>query len=106
MKPTFNLHQDNGDFVIIVNAEKIKLTGNKLNNKMYYNHSGYRGGLRKRSAKVMIERYPEEMVKRSIKGMIPHNTLGSAIVKKLFIYTGPEHPHAAQEPTKLEIKYK
>ena len=79
------------------------LTGNKLEDKMYYNHSGYPGGLRERSAKVMIEKYPEEMVERAVKGMLPHNSLGRAMGKKLFVYAGSDHKHEAQKPTALNI---
>ncbi len=103
-KPTYTPHEDHGDFVIVVNAEKIHLTGNKLKNKMYYNHSGFPGGLRTRDARTMKEKYPTEMVYRSIWGMIPHNRLGRKQVKKLFIYEGPEHKHDAQKPVKLELK--
>ncbi len=103
-KPTYTPHEDHGDFVIIVNAEKVKLTGNKLKNKMYYNHSGFPGGLRTRNAKTMQEEYPTEMVYRSIWGMIPHNRLGRKQVKKLFIYVGPEHKHDAQKPVDMKIK--
>ncbi len=103
-KPTYTPHEDHGDFVVIINADKVKLTGNKLNNKKYYNHSGYPGGLRIRTAKVMKNNYSEEMVYRSIWGMIPHNRLGRKQVKKLFIYKGNEHKHQAQKPIKLKIK--
>ncbi len=103
-KVSYTPHIDNGDYVIIINADKIKLTGNKLDNKFYYNHSGYPGGMRKRNAKTMIEKYPTEMVYRSIWGMVPHNRLGRAQIKKLFIYQGSEHKHEAQQPEALEIK--
>lgn len=103
-KPTYTPHVDCGDYVIILNADKVKLTGNKLNDKMYYNHSGHIGGLRTRSAKTMIEKYPVEMLERAIKGMLQHNTLGREQGSKLFVYTGNEHPHAAQKPEVLEIK--
>ena len=103
-KPTFTPHIDCGDNIIIVNAEKVALTGNKLDSKMYYNHSMYPGGLRERTAKVMQEKYPVEMVERAIKGMLPHNRLGRAMYKKLFVYAGSEHPHAAQKPESIEIK--
>ncbi|MBQ3021599.1 MAG: 50S ribosomal protein L13 [Bacilli bacterium] len=102
-KVTFTPHVDCGDFVIIVNADKVKLTGNKLEQKMYYNHSGFPGGLRERNAKVMIEKYPVEMVERAVKGMLPHNRLGRATSKKLFVYAGPEHKHAAQKPESITI---
>ena len=102
-KVTYTPHIDCGDYVIIVNASKVLLTGNKLEDKMYYNHSGYPGGLRERSAKVMIEKYPEEMVERAVKGMLPHNSLGRAMGKKLFVYAGSDHKHEAQKPTALNI---
>ena len=103
-KPTYTPHIDCGDYIIIVNAQKVNLTGNKLNDKMYYNHSQYQGGLRERNAKVMIEKYPEEMVERAVKGMLPHNRLGRQMYKKLFVYTGSEHKHEAQKPEVLEMK--
>ena len=103
-KATFTPHMDCGDYVIIVNAEKVALTGNKLEDKKYYNHSMYPGGLRERTAKVMKEQYPVEMVERAVKGMLPHNRLGRAMYKKLFVYTGAEHPHMAQKPETMEIK--
>ena len=103
-KPTFTPHIDCGDNIIIINAEKVNLTGNKLENKMYYNHSMYVGGLRERTAKEMKEKYPVEMVERAVKGMLPHNRLGRAMYKKLFVYAGSEHPHAAQKPEVMEIK--
>ena len=102
-KVTFTPHIDCGDFVIIVNAEKVKLTGNKLDQKMYYNHSGFPGGLRERNAKTMIEKYPVEMVERAVKGMLPHNRLGRATAKKLFVYAGAEHKHSAQQPESITI---
>ncbi|MCI8346764.1 MAG: 50S ribosomal protein L13 [Bacilli bacterium] len=103
-KPTFTPHIDCGDNIIIVNAEKVKLTGNKEEKKIYYNHSMYQGGLRERTAKVMRERYPVEMVERSVKGMLPHNRLGRQMYKKLFVYVGSEHKHQAQKPEVLEVK--
>ncbi|MCR5787921.1 MAG: 50S ribosomal protein L13 [Bacilli bacterium] len=102
-KPTYTPHVDCGDYVIVINADKVVLTGNKLNDKMYYNHSGFPGGLRERNAKTMIEKYPEEMVERAIKGMLPHNSLGRAMGKKLFVYAGAEHKHEAQKPETMEI---
>ena len=103
-KPTYTPHIDCGDNVIIINAEKVALTGNKLEDKIYYNHSMYTGGLRERTAKVMKEQYPVEMVERAVKGMLPHNRLGRAMYKKLFVYTGENHPHAAQKPELMELK--
>lgn len=102
-KPTFTPHVDCGDCVIVINASKVNLTGNKLNNKIYYNHSGYTGGLRERTAKEMKENYPVEMIERAIKGMLPNGRLGRQMFTKLFVYEGSEHPHAAQKPTKMEI---
>ena len=102
-KPTFTPHVACGDNVIIINAEKVNLTGNKLEDKKYYNHSGYPGGLRERNAKTMIEKYPVEMVERAVKGMLPKNRLGRQMYKKLFVYEGSEHKHAAQKPESLEV---
>ena len=101
-KPTYTPHVDCGDYVIIVNASQVKLTGNKLNDKMYYNHSGYTGGLRERTAKEMVENYPEEMLERAVKGMLPKGRLGRQMYKKLFVYAGSEHPHQAQQPVELK----
>ena len=103
-KATYTPNIDCGDFIIIINAEKAILTGNKLDKKMYYNHSGYPGGLRERTAREMQERYPVEMVERAVKGMLPHNRLGRQMYKKLFVYVGSEHPHMAQKPEIMEVK--
>ena len=103
-KPTFTPHVDTGDYVIILNAKKVSLSGNKLKTKNYYNHSQHLGGLRTRSAKTMIENYPVEMVERAVWGMLPKGRLGGAIYKKLFVYEGNEHKHQAQQPEVLEIK--
>ena len=103
-KPTYTPHIDCGDNIIIINAQKVNLTGNKLENKMYYNHSMYQGGLRERTAKVMRENYPIEMVERAVKGMLPHNRLGRQMYKKLFVYRGSEHRQEAQKPEVLEVK--
>lgn len=103
-KPTFTPHIDCGDYVIITNAKEVNLTGNKLENKMYYNHSMYPGGLRERNAKVMKEQYPIEMMERAVKGMLPHNRLGRAMYKKLFVYEGETHPHMAQKPETMSVK--
>ena len=97
-KPTFTPHIDCGDFVIIVNASKVNLTGNKLDDKIYYNHSGYTGGLRERTAREMKEKYPVEMIERAVKGMLPKGRLGRQMYKKLFVYAESEHPHMAQKP--------
>ena len=103
-KPTYTPNIDCGDFVVVVNASKVNLTGNKLNDKIYYNHSGYTGGLRERTAKEMKESYPVEMIERAVKGMIPKTRLGRQVIKKLFVYEGAEHPHMAQKPEVMEIK--
>ena len=103
-KPTYTPHIDCGDYIIIINAEKVNLTGNKMEKKMYYNHSMYQGGLRERTAKEMIERYPEEMMERAVKGMLPHNRLGRQMYKKLFVYRGSKHKQEAQKPEVLEVK--
>jgi large subunit ribosomal protein L13 len=102
-KVTFTPHVDCGDYVIVINASKVNLTGNKLEDKMYYNHSGYPGGLRERNAKTMIEKYPEEMLERAIKGMLPHNRLGRKMGTKLFVYAGETHKQEAQKPEKIEL---
>ena len=102
-KAIYTPNVDCGDYVIIINASKVKFTGNKLDQKMYYNHSGYTGGLRERTAKVMLEKYPEEMVERAVKGMLPHNRLGRQMYKKLFVYAGPEHKHSAQQPKEIKV---
>ena len=102
-KVTYTPHVDCGDYVIIVNASKVNLTGNKLNDKMYYNHSGYPGGLRERNAKLMLEKYPEEMLERAIKGMLPHNRLGRQMAKKLFVYADDNHKHEAQKPIEMKV---
>ena len=103
-KPTYTPHIACGDNVIIINAEKVNLTGNKLDDKMYYNHSGYPGGLRERNARTMKEKYPVEMVERAVKGMLPKNRLGRQIFRQLFVYAGSEHKHEAQKPERLEVK--
>jgi len=103
-KPTFTPHVDCGDYVIVVNADKITLTGNKLNAKMYYRYSGFQGGLNVKSAAEMREQQPERMLELAIRGMIPTGRLGRATGKKLFVYAGPEHPHAAQQPEVYELK--
>ena len=102
-KPTFAPHMDTGDFVIIVNAEKVALTGNKRTDKFAYRHSGYPGGLRKRSFGEMLDTKPDRLLEKVVKGMLPKNKLGRAQGKKLKVYAGPEHPHAAQQPTPYEI---
>ena len=101
-KATYTPHIDGGDYVIIINAEKVNLTGNKLDGKIYYNHSRYTGGLRERTAREMIEKYPVEMVERAVKGMLPKGRLGRQMYKKLFVYAGNEHPHMAQKPEEMK----
>lgn len=103
-KPIYTPHVDCGDYVIIINAEKVGLSGNKRETKKYYNHSQQPGGLRTRTAGEMLDRYPTEMVERSVWGMLPKGRLGRQIYKKLFVYKGPEHKHEAQKPEVLEIK--
>jgi large subunit ribosomal protein L13 len=103
-KPTYTPHVDVGDFVVVVNAEKIAVTGDKLHQKMYYRHSGYPGGLRKRSLNDMLERRPEEVIRLAVKGMLPRNRLARKQLTKLKVYAGPDHPHAAQQPVPLEIE--
>ena len=94
---------DTGDFVIVLNAEKIRLTGNKLSQKTYYRHSGYTGGLTAITASKMMEKKPEELIKRAVKGMLPKNKLGRQMFRKLKVYCGPEHPHQAQQPKELKV---
>jgi large subunit ribosomal protein L13 len=103
-KPEYTPHVDVGDFVIVVNAEKISVTGNKREEKRYYRHSGYPGGLRSRTLNDMLERRPEEVMRRAVKGMLPRNRLGRAQLRKLKIYAGPDHPHAAQQPQPMEVE--
>ena len=103
-KVIYTPNVDCGDYVIVLNAKAVKLTGNKLENKNYYNHSQFSGGLRTRSAKTMIENYPVEMFERAVWGMLPKGRLGRQIYKKLFVYEGNEHPHAAQQPELLDVK--
>ncbi len=102
-KPIFAPHVDTGDFVIVINAEKVALTGNKREAKMAYRHSGYPGGLRSTPYAVLLEKHPEKAVEKAIKGMLPHNTLGRNMLKKLKVYAGPDHPHQAQSPAPFEI---
>ncbi len=102
-KPTFTPHCDVGDFVVVVNAEKITVTGDKRQEKRYYRHSGYPGGLKSRTLEEMLERRPEEVIRLAVKGMLPRNRLARKQILKLKIYAGPEHPHAAQKPEPLEI---
>lgn len=103
-KPQFTPHLDLGDHVVVINAEKIKLTGNKLKDKVYYHHSGYPRGLKSRTAGELMRERPEEVISMAIKGMLPKNKLGKAMARKLKVYKGPEHPHQAQSPEMLEIE--
>lgn len=105
-KPTFTPNVDCGDYIIIVNADKIALTGNKLEDKVYYRHSGYPGGLKQRNAKTMLEKQPTKVLEKSIRGMLPKNSLGEDMYRKLFVYEGSEHPHQAQKPEVLNLKGK
>ena len=102
-KPIFTPHADTGDFIVVINADKIALKGSKLDKKIYYRHSGYMGGLKEISARRLLEKKPEEVLRLAVKGMLPKSSLGRRQLKKLKIYTGPDHPHQAQEPEKLEI---
>ena len=102
-KPHFTPHVDTGDFVIVVNAEKIQVTGNKLDQKRYYRHSGYPGGLRSRTLREQLERRPTEVIRGAVRGMLPKNRLARQQITKLKIYAGPEHPHEAQNPKSLEL---
>jgi large subunit ribosomal protein L13 len=101
--PWYTRHADTGDFVVVVNAEKIAVTGNKLRDKRYWRHSGYPGGIRSRTLGEQLERRPEEVLRRAVRGMLPKNRLGRAMSKKLKVYAGPSHPHAAQKPAEFEI---
>jgi large subunit ribosomal protein L13 len=101
-KPQYTPHVDTGDFVVVVNAEKIAVTGKKLEDKLYYRHSGYPGGLRSRPLRDELERRPTEVLRKAVKGMLPRNRLARAQLGKLKIYAGPEHPHAAQNPEPLQ----
>lgn len=102
-KPTYTPHIDTGDFVIVVNAEKVKLTGNKWKQKKYYRHSGYPGGLKETTYEKLVQKKPELIIEKAVKGMLPHNKLGRAMLKKLKVYAGPDHPHQAQQPEELEL---
>ena len=103
-KPEYTPHVDTGDFVIVVNAEKIAVTGNKLDQKRYYRHSGYPGGLRSRTLREQLDRRPTEVLRKAVRGMLPKNRLARKQLTKLKIYAGPEHPHAPQNPKSLEVE--
>ena len=102
-RPTFTPHVDTGDFVIVVNADKVQLTGRKLEQKRYFRHSGWPGGQRERTAKQMLATKPAEVVRHAVKGMLPKGRLGRRMIRKLKVYAGPEHPHQAQKPVKLSF---
>ena len=103
-KPIFTPHMDTGDFVIVINAEKIHVTGNRLDQKPYYRHDGIPGGLRSKSLRQMLRDKPEDVIYEAVRRMLPKNNLGRQMLKKLKVYAGPEHPHAAQQPVKLELE--
>ena len=103
-KPTYTPHLDVGDYVIVVNAEKVHVTGNKEEQKFYYRHSGYPGGFRSTSLRDQLSKHPERVIETAVKGMLPHTNLGRDQLKKLKVFAGPNHPHAAQQPTPLEIR--
>jgi large subunit ribosomal protein L13 len=103
-KPEFTPHVDTGDFVIVVNAEKVSVTGKKREEKLYYRHSGYPGGLRSRTLGELLERRPEEVIRLAVRGMLPRTRLGRAQLRKLKIYAGPDHPHEAQKPEPMEVQ--
>ena len=103
-KPIFAPHMDTGDFVIVVNAEKVALTGSKLEDKLAYRHSGYPGGLRSVAYRELLAKHPERVVEKAVRGMLPKNTLGRNMLRKLKVYAGPDHPHQAQQPVPFEIK--
>jgi large subunit ribosomal protein L13 len=103
-KPEFTPHVDTGDHIVVVNAEKIRVTGNKLQDKMYYHHTGYIGNLKSINLAKQLDKHPERVLQAAVKGMLPKNPLGRAMYKKLHVYAGPEHPHQAQQPTPLDIR--
>jgi large subunit ribosomal protein L13 len=102
-KPTYTPHLDTGDFVVVVNAEKVTLTGKKMKDKIYYHHTGYPGGIKEISAEKLLAKKPTEMIRMAVKGMLPKNSLGRQMLRKLKVYAGPNHPHEAQKPITLEI---
>ena len=104
LKPTYTPHVDTGDYVVVINADQIQLTGNKWKQKTYYRHSGYTGNLRKTTAQELLARKPEKLIELAVKGMMPKNKLGRAQLKKLKVYAGPEHPHEAQQPEAWELQ--
>ena len=104
-KPTFTPNVDTGDYVIVINADKIKVTGKKMDQKIYYSHSDYVGGMKEATLREKMAKKPEDVITLSVKGMLPKGPLGRAMIKKLHVYAGPEHNHAAQKPEVLELKY-
>lgn len=103
-KPEFTHHVDSGDYVVVINAEKVAVTGKKLTDKIYYRHTGYPGGLRSRTLTEMLDRRPDDVIRKAVKGMLPRNRLARQQLLKLKVYAGPEHPHEAQQPKTLEVK--
>ena len=102
-KPEFTPHVDTGDYIVVVNAEKVAVTGNKMNDKMYHHHTGYVGNLKSINLKDLLDKHPERVIEKAVKGMLPKNSLGRQMYRKLKVYAGPTHPHEAQEPKALEI---
>jgi large subunit ribosomal protein L13 len=102
-KPTYTPHLDTGDFVVVVNAGKVTLTGKKMKDKIYYHHTGYPGGIKEMSAEKLLAKKPTEMIRMAVKGMLPKNSLGRQVLRKLKVYAGPDHPHEAQKPVPLEL---
>ena len=102
-KPEFTPNMDTGDHMIVINAEKIRVTGNKLEDKMYHHHTGYIGNLKSINLGKLLEQHPERVLQKAVKGMLPRNPLGRAVFRKLHVYAGPDHPHEAQQPTQLEL---
>ena len=102
-KPIYTPHVDTGDYIVVVNASKIRVTGNKMTDKVYYKHTGYIGNLKSENLETMLEKYPEKVLMKSVRGMLPKNKLGRAMIKKLRVFAGPEHTHIAQQPEPLEL---
>jgi len=102
-KPIYTPHVDTGDYIVVVNASKIRVTGNKMTDKVYYRHTGYIGNLKSENLETMLEKYPEKVLMKSVRGMLPKNKLGRAMIKKLRVFAGPEHTHIAQQPEPLEL---
>lgn len=102
-KPIYTPHVDTGDYIVVVNASKIRVTGNKMTDKMYYKHTGYIGNLKSENLETMLEKYPERVLMKSVRGMLPKSKLGNAMIKKLRVFAGPEHTHIAQQPEPLEL---